>query len=982
VQAASSNVPPWMWGRKRGTVASPVILRRAALIALVCLLPAQAEAQQRDPTMDWRTLDTPHFTIHYHVPLGVLARRVAVVAERAHAVLSEIMGYGADRRTHIALTDGTDGANGSAIAIPFNMIRLNASAPSAMSPLGDYDDWLNLLVVHEHTHIVHLDQWSGVASFINILLGKTYAPNHIQPRWILEGVATWQESRRTSGGRLRSSFFDMYLRMDALEDRFWEIDQMSTIADRWPHGNVWYLYGSRFVDFVADRYGREAIATIAHEYGDSVIPWGINRTARRATGRTWIELYDDFLDHTRQHYEAVRDEVVANGRVEGERITFHGEVARTPRFVGDDRVAYWRADNRTRIRIQAFDLDSPGDQETWARVNGDPGWDLHPSGNYVIYSTPSPYRDIYAFHDLWRRDLDDGHTERLTHGLRAREPDISPDGRRVAFTTNGAGTTHLWVAELRDVPGTARRLLENDRFEQVFNPRFSPDGRTIAISRWQRGGFRDIQLVDVETGRITEITYDRAQDMSPAWSADGEVLYFTSDRTGIANIFAYRPASGRLTMVTNVVSGAYQPAPSPDGETMVYVGYTSYGFDLFRLDLSEVRERPAPPYIDRRPAGVVDDDLWNDISRDYQPLETIYPRSYFVDLANDGFGPALGFTLQGEDMAGWHSYTLRATVGLERGDVNGELNYAYRRTPIDFDVRLFRRVAPRGGLTVGGESQEWIEHAVGGEIRVGYRFPHLFRSHRINLRYRATYVDNLEPFQGRLDPNDPPPDFPELGFNSQVRVGWSYSDVERYGYDISPSNGRTFGFEVALAHPIFGSRYTTVELTWFLRQYLRMPWLQHHVLAIAYGGGISGGDIGRRGTFAVGGFPEANPAEQLLNQQVLGGVALRGYPAFDRSGLQYHLLQVEYRFPIWRINHGILTLPVFLNRLYATAFFDVGDAFFGQFDIETFRAGVGGSLHLDFTIGYVLAFTLRVGYARGLMEGGIDQVFGHLGVPF
>ena len=79
---------------------------------------------------------------------------------------------------------------------------------------------------------------------------------------------------------------------------------------------------------------------------------------------------------------------------------------------------------------------------------------------------------------------------------------------------------------------------------------------------------------------------------------------------------------------------------------------------------------------------------------------------YFVDLANDGFGPALGFTLQGEDMAGWHSYTLRATVGLERGNVNAELNYAYRRTPIEFDIRLFRREAPRGGLTIGGQSQE------------------------------------------------------------------------------------------------------------------------------------------------------------------------------------------------------------------------------------------------------------------------------------
>ncbi|MBX3274788.1 MAG: PD40 domain-containing protein [Sandaracinaceae bacterium] len=959
-----------------------VRLGRIAWLLLLVSAPSGAAGQTRDPTMDWRTLDTPHFTIHYHVPLGVLARRVAVVAERAHTMLTDVMGYTGGRRTHIALTDGTDGANGSAIGIPFNVIRLNATAPESMTPLGDYDDWLNLLTVHEHTHIVHLDQWSGLPAFVNLLLGKVYAPNHVQPRWIVEGIATWQESQRTAGGRLRSTMFDMYLRMDALEDRFLDLDQLTTIADRWPHGNIWYLYGSRFIEFVADRYGREAIATISREYGDAVIPWGLNRVARRATGRGWTELYDDFLAHTRARYEAQRDEVVAAGRVEGTRLTSHGEIARLPRFVGPGRVAYWRADNRSRPRVVAFDLDRPDDQETWARVTGDPGWSLHPSGSYLVLSAPLPHRDIYAFHDLVRQPRDDGAAERLTDGLRAREPDVSPDGRRVAFTTNEAGTTHLWIAELRDVAGTARALLESERFDQVFDPRFSPDGRTIAISRWQHGGYRDVQLVDVESGRVTAVTRDRALDTNPVWSPDGRTLYFSSDRTGIANIYAYRLASGTLRQITNVLGGAYQPAISPDGRHLVYVGYTSFGFDLFALDLSGVESRPARPYEDRRPPPVADDALWAGPTRDYDPLETLYPRSYLLDLSNDGFGPALGITLSGEDLAGWHRYDLRAMVGVTRGDVNFDAVYSYRRTPVDLDVSVFRRVAPRGGLVINGVDERWIEHVVGGEAHVGYRFPGLFHAHRIDARYRATYVDTVEPFTGRLDPNEPPPRFPELGLRSDVRLSWSYSDVERYGYDISPSAGRSFGVQVALAHPLFGSRWTTVEMTWNVRQYVPLPWLESHVLALAYTGGMSAGDPGRRGNFALGGFPDGNPIDGLVAGTIFGGVALRGYPAFDRGGDQYHLVQAEYRFLIWRINRGISTLPVYLNRLHATVFADAGDAFFGPLDFERFRVGVGASLHLDFTLGYFLPFTLRVGYARGLMEGGIDQLFGHIGVPF
>lgn len=960
----------------------PEPMKRALLVLVLLLAPSLAQAQARDPSVQWRTIDTPHFTIHYHIPLGVLARRVALVAERAHSTLTEILGNHADRRTHIALSDGTDGANGSAIAVPYNVIRLNATAPSAMSPLGDYDDWLNMLVTHEHTHIVQLDQWSGVASFINILLGKVYAPNHVQPRWILEGIATWQETERTSAGRGRSTMFDMYLRMDALEDRFFDIDQLSNIADRWPHGNIWYLYGSRFIEYVANRHGREAIATFVREYGDEVIPWGINRVAARATGQSWVDLYEEFRVERRRHYEAQRDAIIAAGRVEGERLTHHGEIARTPRFLPDGRVGYRRDDRRTRSRVAAFDLERPGDQETLARRNGDPGWDMHPSGRYVVFAQADNVRDIYAFHDLFRRDLETGRIDRLTTGWRAREPDISPDGRRVTFTTNLAGTTHLWVAELRDVEGTARRLIENERFDQVFNPRFSPDGRTIAVSRWQRGGYRDVQLIDVATGRVAPITHDRALDVSPAWSADGRTLYFSSDRTGVANIYAFRLATGRLTQVTNVVSGAYQPAVSADGRHLVYVGYTSFGFDLFHLDLSTSSSRPAPPYIDRRPAAVVDDEVWTGPSRDYQPLETMYPRAYMLSLTADGFGPALGVEVRGEDLAGWHHWSLRGTTGFLRGDINGELGWRYTHSPLGLRARVFRRVAPRGGLSVGGQNLTWVEHAVGGEVGLSYRFFEAFRSQAVALTYRATYVDKLESFPGRLDPNEAPPIYPRLGLRSELRLSWGYSDVERYGYDISPSAGRGFGFTLAFADPAIGSTHQAVDLTWFFRQYLRMPWGEHHVLAVNYQGGISGSELGRRGTFSIGGFPEIDIASAAINGQILGGAALRGYPAFDRSGPQMHLLQLEYRLPIWRINRGVLTLPVYLNRLSAAAFVDAGDAFYGQLDLSTFRIGVGAQILLDFTIAYLLPFTLRVGYARGLMDGGLHQVYGHLGVPF
>jgi hypothetical protein len=229
----------------------------AAIVIGTLVVAAESGAQVQDPDLVWRTIRTSRFDIHYHEPLGELAQEVATVAHRVDRGLRERLGYGTDERVQIVVSDHTDTANGRAGVIPRNVIRLFVGCPEDLSPLSDYDDWLTQLVSHEHTHILHLNQIGGIPAVINSILGKTYAPNQAQPRWFTEGLATYQESVQTSGGRLRSSIFDMYLRMDALENRQPRLDQLSSEARRWPHGTLPYLYGARFINYIAETYGRE-----------------------------------------------------------------------------------------------------------------------------------------------------------------------------------------------------------------------------------------------------------------------------------------------------------------------------------------------------------------------------------------------------------------------------------------------------------------------------------------------------------------------------------------------------------------------------------------------------------------------------------------------------------------------------------------------------------------------------------------------------
>ncbi len=938
--------------------------------------------QAPDPRLVWHTLYTEHFSITYHDPLAPIAQHLAVSAERANTRVSRALGYRASERTLLLLTDDTDDANGVANVLPRNEIHLYATAPDDLSEIGDYDDWIATLVTHEHTHILHLDQIGGVAAILNVLLGKSVAPNTVQPRWFIEGIATYEESAQTSGGRGRSSLFDMMLRMDVLEDRWLSIDDISNDPVRWPHGDIRYLYGSRFLTFIAERYGPQALARIGHDYGRQTFPYGLNRVAKHATGFTFIELYEQFHEAMRERYGALRDAVVQQGRIEGRALTAHSDIARTPRYASDGKLVFYRDDGHTFGGLYTLD----GTLVT--RSSGQAVAAPHPDGRSVIYSQVAPYRDIYGFHDLFRFDQATGESERLTTGMRASQPDVSPDGRSVVFVTQKNGSSQLELAELANIAGTRHALLGAAPYQQAFTPRFSPDGATLVASVWRTGGYRDIVLVDRTTGAVRELTHDRAQDTGPTFSPDGSRVYFSSDRSGVSNIYAFELATGSTSQITNVIAGAYQPVISPDGKTLVYVGYESHGYGLHELPLGGLTPRVAEPYHDTRPSADAAPEPAALPVHDYEPLQTILPRNYQLELRNGALGYDLGIHIAGNDIAGFHHYKLFVSANLERGDPSVSLSYSYGRSLLYPSIRVFHEIAARSDLVVGGKPRRWFAENVGVSAGVTYRFASILRSQSIDFDYSFVDVRRARPFGGVLDPNDPPPRLPRLGYLPSAGVGYRYSDVAGDEYGISPSSGRNLGMRVDASDPIMGRSIHSATLRLSAKQFLRMPWGSQHVLAASYGGGFAGGDPGRIGVFSIGGFARGTGLPSIYDLAVfgslpsLGGEALRGYPEGHRSGTQYHLLQVEYRFPLFDPEWGPYTLPFYLRRVFADVFADAGDAFSEPIKPKDVLVGVGGELFTNFEISYRITFDVRIGVARGLGEGGQTQFYAHLGSPF
>ncbi len=954
-----------------------------AALAVACFVCFRGQdARAGDPSLVWRTIETAHFEIHYHEPLGDVARKVAVSAERAHATLTAALRHEPSGKTQVVLYDDTDGSNGFANVVPRNQIVLYASAPPDTSVLGDTDDWLYNLTSHEYTHVVHLDTVSGLPAIVNKLSGKVWAPNQVQPRWVIEGLATYEESKRSSSGRTRNPMFDMFLRVATLSGRERRLDEMSSGPRGWPHGNTAYLYGSHFLKFVFDRHGDDKAAAMSHDYGSGAIPYGLNRSIERATGQSFVELYDDWRAYREARYALQAEAVERRGRREGRRLTFTGESNINPHYTRDGSHVVWqRGDGYSEGQFRIMPAgDNAGRSQTYAVLDRTGAFDVLSDGSMIVEQTVD-YRTSYTFQELFRWDRASGRMEDLTRGMRVTDPDVSPDERWVAFAMNGRSRRQLAIMPLHREARPRVLWTGPSRFDQAFSPDWSPDGKRIAFAAWREGGHRDILVVDVASGEVRELARDRAQDIEPVWSPDGKYLYFASDRTGIYNIFAWELAADRVWQVSDVIGCALGPDVSPDGRRMVYQGFAADGYELYEIDLDPLSWTEAPPVIDDRPDPILirADEAAVSAPRPYRPLETLAPNAYTLALVVNSLGEALTIRTFGDDAVGHHSYDLAATIGLDYRGLNAGASYTYRRLWPTLSVAGTRSINNRGGYVVDGVNLRFDEEALRGTFGVGLPvFRKADASSSINLDYDVDWLRNLDGELHEIDPNDPLPRLPETDLVlAGIALRWTYSDTKGFIYTIGPQVGIDLGGSLRVDHPALGSAAHSLTATYRAAWFRQIPLAWTPTLMVRVAGGLRATDRPQVETFALGGVPDSQDLVRSLidNIRAQSSGYLRGYPARAAVGQQYHLANVELRQELWEIERGVATLPFYVRKLHVAGLVDAGDAFDGEIDPGDFKVGVGGAVRLDFTVGYGLPGSLDVGYARGLTSGGSHETW-------
>lgn len=162
-------------------------------------------------------------------------------------------------------------------------------------------------------------------------------------------------------------------------------------------------------------------------------------------------------------------------------------------------------------------------------------------------------------------------------------PQVSPDGRRIAFSSRRSGHQEIWVCGREGSPCESLARTPNGG-----TPRWAPDSQSIAYDEWStESGHSAIFTIDVRTLAVRRLTSSGGDDVVPSFSRDGRSLYFASNRTGSWQVFRTSVQGGEAQQITR--EGGFAAFEAPRGDSIYYTKFNVPG--LFQIPRTGGEER-------------------------------------------------------------------------------------------------------------------------------------------------------------------------------------------------------------------------------------------------------------------------------------------------------------------------------------------------------------------------------------------------------
>jgi imidazolonepropionase-like amidohydrolase/Tol biopolymer transport system component len=279
--------------------------------------------------------------------------------------------------------------------------------------------------------------------------------------------------------------------------------------------------------------------------------------------------------------------------------------------------------------------------------------------------------------DIYTMPIGGGTPTRIAEGLAyEHQPRFSPDGRRIAFTSDRGGGDNIWIM---NVDGSDKRQLTKEDFRLLNQPSWSPDGRFIAAKKhFTTGrslGTGEVWLYHVSGGAgvplVKKPNEQHQKELGePIYAPDGKSVYFTrnvtpgpifeyaqNSNTNLFEIQRYELETGDVTTAVSGAGGSVRPAPSPDGKKIAFVRRERARSKLYVKDLVSGEERK----------------IYDDLDQDVQETWAV-----------TGVYPNMAWTPDSRSVVFWAGGKLRRIDG--NGGASSEIPFRVSDTRVVIDA--------------------------------------------------------------------------------------------------------------------------------------------------------------------------------------------------------------------------------------------------------------------------------------------------------
>lgn len=535
--------------------------------------------------LDWHTMKSLNFRVHYHNGLEETAERSLSIAEQVYPVLLKQMGIEETPMIDIIITAEDEIMNGFALWINETFIWVDQN--DAVRFLED-KKWLYQVIAHELQHIVFMnasDTW--MPEPWNMLVSQT-------PSWFIEGLAEYYTEKwrpyRADISHKRHIFRNEMDEMDPHHDGYSKIlllarthgdsaivkiveyrnrfglfnfgkafkeatgVSVSDFEEEWRRTMNTYYYSNKSQKEAPDELGSMSVLPVDYAIGFSVSP---DSSKIAIVGRT---------DKDQRDHSLIIAERIGND--DDGKSTFEDLLHRLGGLFGPGDLSRIELESK-KYRIRELDYGGFHPVVSWSPDGGSLA-----CSKYHFGENGSMIWDIRVF------DVESGKGSWFTKSRRATYPAWHPDGGRLLyvahinstsnlFETGGGGSGSGDGGGGGSGDGEERCLTDFPYDTQILTPAWSPAGSRIAFASSGPDGNCDVRILDYETGEIRTVTSDPAVDYLPVWHPDGRKISYTSHAGMTPNLFTIDLETGETIRNTDVAEAIWGVQWTPGGNTIL-----------------------------------------------------------------------------------------------------------------------------------------------------------------------------------------------------------------------------------------------------------------------------------------------------------------------------------------------------------------------------------------------------------------------------